>query len=75
MEFLNKVKEEVDIRFSPKEEVPKKATHDKVEGSNLSNGATASRKGVSYRDLPREAKQACDEFATSLVGPNKVYFE
>lgn len=74
LNFLNKVKEEVDIRFAPKEEIPaKKLATDKVEGSRLSHGTTAQGRGKSYRDLPREAKEACDTFATSLVGPNKAF--
>lgn len=62
-EFLDKVKDEVEKRYTT-------ASPQKVEG-----GATQSRSSGrnSYSDLPADAKAACDRMGAKLVGDNKAY--
>jgi hypothetical protein len=61
-EFLDKVKEEVEKRYSTN-------TPQKVEGG----GAQPRTSGRSYSDLPADAKAACDRMGSKLVGDSKAY--
>lgn len=61
--FLDKLTAEVEKRFG------QPPTPSRVEGST----GEPRRSGRTYADLPAEAKQACDRFASRLVGPNKAY--
>lgn len=64
--FLDEVAKELKSRFDPAPPTPRS----KVEGGT--NGGSGGR-GKSYDDLPPDAKQACDSFASRMVGPNRAY--
>lgn len=44
----------------------------KVDGTNNSSGGDLGG-GKTFADLPPEAKKACDDMVSKLVGPNKAY--
>lgn len=45
----------------------------KVESGSLGRSTSGGTKGKSYADMPKEAKEACMQFASTLVGPDKAY--
>lgn len=64
-QLVDAVEREYDKRHKPR-------TTDKVEGGGRSSGnGASSQKG--YASLPKEAKEACMDFADSIVGPGKRY--
>ena len=68
--FLDKVTEEVELKFSP----PKEEKGKKEVPSKVASGARGTfRNGKSFGDLPKEAQEACNKFGARLVGENKAY--
>lgn len=67
--FFDRVGEEVH------EYLGSKVTLDKVNGSKGGGGGGGggSSGGKTYKDLPSDAKAACDGFVSSLVGPGRAY--
>lgn len=75
-DFLDKVLEGVEAALGPVKN-PNREAPSKVEGgSNGAGGGGAgngSQKAKVYSDLPQDAKDACERFAKTLVGPGKAY--
>lgn len=79
IEFFNILDKEYEERFG-EEPIPRKSSkqtpHSKVESGNSRGSGPAGNRGEpakSWNSLPKEAKEACMQFADTLVGKNKRY--
>ena len=67
--------ERLDVEMAEYLDPPSRGSS-KVEGSRTSGSRgsnSSSGRARSYSDLPAEAKQACDSYASKLVGPGRVH--
>lgn len=71
--FFDRVVDELNDYLGQKEN-PNRGGKSKVEENGRSGGGGGGRApGKTYADLPPEAKKACENVASKVVGPNKIF--